>query len=92
MKQIQKNEYYKNNINRESPILFDRFLILNQFVKHDEDIQLLLWFFDDGWIGKYSIKDFLNILKDKTKMLEEYSNKIHPLNKIMWDLQSILNF
>lgn len=92
LKQIQKNEYYKNNIYRESPILFDRFLILNQFVKHDEDIQLLLWFFDDGWIGKYSIKDFLNILKDKTKMLEEYSNKIHPLNKIMWGFTKYTQF
>jgi hypothetical protein len=92
LKQIQKNEHYKNNINIESTILFDRFLILNQFVKNDEDIQLLLWFFDDGWIGKYSIRDFLNLLQHKTKMIDEYSNRTHPLNKVMWGFTKYTQF
>lgn len=92
LKQVHNDAYYKNNISIESTPLFDRFLILNHFVKSDEDIQLLLWFFDDGWIGKYSLKDFIALLKDKTRMLNEYSNKTHPLNKILWGFTKYTQF
>lgn len=92
IKQIHTDEYLKNNIEIDSTPLFDRFLILNHFVKSDEDIQLLLWFFDDGWIGKYSLKDFIALLRDKTKMLNEYSNKTHPLNKVLWGFTKYTQF
>ena len=92
LKQVPNDAYYKNNISIESTPLFDRFLILNHFVKNDEDIQLLLWFFDDGWIGKYSWKGFIALLKDKPRMVNEYSSKTPPLNKVLWGFTKYTQF
>lgn len=88
-----KIHYFLRKNIKNSTALFDRFLMLNQFVKNDEDINQLLWFFDDGRTNGYSISDFWEILlnRDIIKYKLGSSNK-HPLNSALWGYIKYVQF
>ncbi|MBX3252719.1 MAG: hypothetical protein KF862_01160 [Chitinophagaceae bacterium] len=84
--------FYRSNI-KNSTALFDRFLMLNQIVKNDDDIDQFLWFLDDGWTSGYSISDFWEVLsnRDIIKYKLGSSNK-HPLNSALWGFIKYIQF
>jgi hypothetical protein len=96
LRQVSKKgneKYFNRDSLSNSTALFDRFLMLNQIVKNDEDIDQLLWFFDDGWTADYSISDFWNVLSDRNiiKYKLGSSNK-HPLNSALWGFVKYIQF
>ncbi len=96
LKQVSKkrNEkyFYRDSV-KNSTALFDRFLMLNQIVKNDEDIDQLLWFFDDGWTAGYSISDFWNVLSDRNIIKYKLgSSNRHPLNSALWGFIKYIQF
>lgn len=84
--------FYRSSI-KNSTALFDRFLMLNQIVKNDEDIDQLLWFFDDGLTSGYSISSFWEVLLNRDKIKDKLgsSNK-HPLNSALWGFIKYIQF
>lgn len=96
LKQVSQNrneKYFHSNDSKKFTALFDRFLMLNQFVKNDEDIDQFLWFLDDGWTAGFSIHDFWNVLIDKNiiKYKLDRTNK-HPLNSALWGFIKYIQF
>lgn len=96
LNQVLKNrneKYFYHSDLKNSISLFDRFLMLNQIVKNDEDIDQFLWFLDDGWSSGFSISDFWNVLSDRNiiKYKLGSSNK-HPLNSALWGFIKYVQF
>jgi hypothetical protein len=89
----REGKYFHRSSLKNSPALFDRFLMLNQIVKNDTDIDQLLWFFDDGKTQGYSISDFWNVLSDRNIITYKLgsSNK-HPLNSALWGFIKYIQF
>ena len=88
LKQVLKNKgemYFQHQSLENSTGLFDRFLMLNQVKRNDEDINQFLWFLDDGWTGGYSIRDFWKVLKDREIIKDklDLANN-NPLNSSLW--------
>ena len=88
LKQVSKNsneKYFHHQSVENTTALFDRFLMLNQVKKSDEDINQFLWFLDDGWTGGYSINDFWKVLKDPDLIKDklDVANN-NPLNSSLW--------
>lgn len=92
LKQIKVDEYFKNNINIQGKVIFDRFLILNQFSKRDDDIQLLLWMYNSGSIGRYTVEDFHQLLESKHNFKVDNNQNSITLNKILWGLTKFTHF
>ncbi len=96
LRQVSKNrnkKYFFRDSLSNSASLFNRFLMLNQIVKNDEDIDQLLWFFDDGWTEGYSIVDFWNILSDRNSIKYKLdSSNNHPLNSALWGFIKYIQF
>ncbi|MES2429390.1 MAG: hypothetical protein V4556_00555 [Bacteroidota bacterium] len=96
LKQILKSgtkQYFNKKELPESSILFDRFIMLNHFVKEDPDIDQFLWFLDSGSTSGYTISDFWEVLADKN--LIEYklgSDNKHPLNSALWGFIKYIQF
>lgn len=88
LKQVLENNggmYFQHQNLEKSMGLFDRFLMLNQVKRNDEDINQFLWFLDDGWTGGYSITDFWNVLKDRDLIKDKLDLATkNPLNKSLW--------
>jgi hypothetical protein len=96
VKQITKytgEQYFNKSYSANSFAIYDRFLILRQFIKDDKDIDQFLWFLDDGYTAGYTISDFWNVLADQN--LIEYklgrSNR-HPLNSALWGFIKYVQF
>ncbi|KEY20086.1 hypothetical protein [Kaistella antarctica] len=88
MKQVLESNgemYFQRQSVENSAGLFDRFLMLNQVKRNDEDINQFLWFLDDGWTGGYSITDFWKVLKDRDLIKDklDLANN-NPLNSSLW--------
>ena len=88
LKQVSEKiheEYFHHQSLENTTALFDRFLMLNQIKKNDEDINQFLWFLDDGWTGGYSITDFWNVLKDRNLIKDKLgiANK-NPFISSLW--------
>lgn len=88
LKQVSEKtheRYFHHQSVENTTALFDRFLMLNQIKKDDEDINQFLWFLDDGWTGGYSITDFWNVLKDRNLIKDklDLANN-NPLNNSLW--------
>ena len=88
LKQVSESiggQYFHHQSLDNSTALFDRFLMLNQVKKNDEDINQFLWFLDDGWTSGYSIRDFWNVLKDRDLIKDKlHVTKNNPLNNALW--------
>lgn len=86
------NYFYRDSF-KNFTSMFERFLMLNHIVKNDEDIDQLLWFFDDGWSQGYSVSDFWNVLADKNIIQYKLgSNNKHPLNRALWGFIKYIQF
>jgi len=96
LKQVSRSrneKHFHHDSLKNSTALVDRFLMLNQVVKNDEDIDQLLWFLDDGWTAGFSISDFWNVLSDRNiiKYKLDSVNK-HPLNSALWGFIKYIQF
>lgn len=96
LKQISKSRgekyFYTDNF-KENTALFDRFLLLNQIVRNDNDIQQFLWFLDDGRTSGFSISDFWDVLHDINILNHKLSISIkHPLNSALWGFIKYIQF
>lgn len=92
-RRIKTNYIADKRDKQSSTALFDRFLMLNQVIKNDSDIEQFLWFLDDGWTDGYSISDFWEVLASKKRI--EYklgSTNIHPLNAALWGYIKYLQY
>lgn len=76
---VQNNESLPQGL-----VLFERFLLLNESKRADEDIDMFLWFLDDGITNGYSISDLWDVLLDRQRINYKLSssNK-HPLNSAL---------
>ncbi|MEN9910383.1 MAG: hypothetical protein RLZZ540_3542 [Bacteroidota bacterium] len=96
VKQLTKHSgqpYFDKSYSTNSSTIYDRFLMLRQFIKDDTDIDQFLWFLDDGYTAGYTILDLWNILADKS--LIEYKlgrNNKHPLNSALWGFVKYIQF
>lgn len=88
LRQVIENEgqrYFDHHTTHNSATLFERFLILNHYVKNDKDIDQFLWFLDDGWDHGYAISDLWNVLDNDQILIHKLrSTKNHPLNSALW--------
>jgi hypothetical protein len=96
LKQLSKNKgkgYFHRVSLKNSTAMFDRFLMLNQIVKNDEDISQLLWFLDDGRTQGYSISSFWEVLADRNNIKYKLgSSNRHPLNSALWGFIKYIQF
>lgn len=60
--------------NSNSFLLFERFLILNKYIKSDADVNLFLWLLDDGIVAGNSIKTFIEFFKENKSFIK--NNKL----------------
>lgn len=96
LKQLSNNKdksYFHRNSLKNSLSMFDRFLMLNQIVKNDEDIDQLLWFLDDGKTQGYSVSSFWEVLADRNIVKYKLgSSNRHPLNSALWGFIKYIQF
>jgi hypothetical protein len=96
LKQILKDngeKYFYRSSLKNATALYDRFLMLIQIVKSDDDIDQFLWFLDDGWTNGYSISDFWNVLSDRNIIKYKLgSSNRHPLNSALWGFIKYIQF
>lgn len=73
--------------------LFEKFLVLNQTIKSDSDVDQFLWFLDDGITDGYTIHDLWNVLSNrKTIEYKITRNNIHPLNSALFGFIKYIQF
>ncbi|MEP7197976.1 MAG: hypothetical protein ABI851_15765 [Saprospiraceae bacterium] len=74
-------------------ILFEKFLVLNQTIKTDSDVDQFLWFLDDGITEGYSINDLWNVLSSReTIQYKLGSSNTHPLNSALFGFIKYVQF
>ena len=73
------------NNSKDKRILFEKFLVLNQTVKGDSDVDQFLWFLDDGITEGYSINDLWNVLKSRETIRYKLGrSNTNPLNSSLF--------
>jgi len=85
IKNIERENYYEpiKIGDKVDSILFEKFIILNNSIRNDKEVNQFLWFLDDGITDYYSIIDFLMYLK--TGKHDKGANKIkNSLNMALW--------
>lgn len=93
LKQISfSNNQIDNSIKIQSN-LFEKFLVLNQTIKTDKDVDQFLWFLDDGITGGYSISDLWNVLSSRETIRYKLGgSNIHPLNRSLFGFIKYIQF
>ena len=95
---LRKNiKYYDPSIEGSSSIKdqfqFERFLLMNDSIKNDKDVDQFLWFLDDGRTGNFSISHLWEILGDANRIEYKMGSTIsHPLNHALWGFIKYLQY
>jgi len=85
-----------SSIDASTPIqsnLFEKFLVLNQTIKSDGDVDQFLWFLDGGITEGYSINYLLNVLSNRETIRYKLGrSNTHPLNSSLFGFIKYIQF
>lgn len=81
------------DVTNQDGYFFEHFLLINDSIRFDEDVDQFLWFLDDGVTGPYSISDFWLVLEDVNRIgYKLQTTNSHPLNHALWGFIKYLEF
>jgi hypothetical protein len=93
LKNIDSHVISEDGVQTKNQFYFETFLIINDSIKFDVDIDKFLWFLDGGKIGDYSIIDFWAVLEDVNLISYKFQTQAsHPLNHVFWGFIKYLQF
>ena len=73
--------------------LFEKFLVLNNSITNDNDVDQFLWFLDDGITNGYSKNDLLHVLASRETLRYKLGRfNVHPLNSALFGFIKYVQF
>jgi hypothetical protein len=95
---LKKISYSNNQVGNDTSTqtqgnLFEKFLVLNQTIKSDDDVDQFLWFLDDGITEGYAIHDLWNVLSSRETIRYKLGRtNTHPLNRSLFGFIKYIQF
>ncbi len=88
-----KDQTTNDDLTKIQSNLFEKFLVLNQTIKSDKDVDQFLWFLDDGITQAYSIHDLWDVLSNRETIRHKLSrSNAHPLNSSLFGFIKYIQF